>query len=179
MIRWLIWTIWTSLSAVPRKAVKFNRSLTHLSDCLCTCGCPALTADPWPFCMSLALPALCTQIWIWIWPHQRLQWWPIRPSYHVKCLWSSLYLTDEQNSAVKLNILCITMPRKQTIEILSCTILDVNMSSYLSYWFSCKALCKMGLLFSWLKIFCQKLTNSANRSITRLGRSTHMIELLT
>ena len=25
----LIWTIWTSLSAVPRKAVKFNHSLTH------------------------------------------------------------------------------------------------------------------------------------------------------
>ena len=25
----LIWTIWTSLSAVPRKAVKFNHSITH------------------------------------------------------------------------------------------------------------------------------------------------------
>ena len=25
----LVWTIWTSLSAVPRKAVKFNHSLTH------------------------------------------------------------------------------------------------------------------------------------------------------
>ena len=30
MITQLIWTIWTSLSAVPRKAVKFNHSLTHL-----------------------------------------------------------------------------------------------------------------------------------------------------
>ena len=28
MITRLIWTIWTSLSAVPRKAVKFNHSLT-------------------------------------------------------------------------------------------------------------------------------------------------------
>ena len=27
MITWLIWTVWTSLSAVPRKAVKFNHSL--------------------------------------------------------------------------------------------------------------------------------------------------------
>ena len=26
---WLIWTIWTSLSAVPRKAVKFNHSLNQ------------------------------------------------------------------------------------------------------------------------------------------------------
>ena len=30
MITQLIWTIWTSLSAVPRKAVKFNHSLTQL-----------------------------------------------------------------------------------------------------------------------------------------------------
>ena len=29
MITRLIWTIWTSLSAVPRKAVKFNHSVTH------------------------------------------------------------------------------------------------------------------------------------------------------
>ena len=29
MITRLIWTIWTSLSSVPRKAVKFNHSLTH------------------------------------------------------------------------------------------------------------------------------------------------------
>ena len=29
MITWLIWAIWTSLSAVPRKAVEFNHSLTH------------------------------------------------------------------------------------------------------------------------------------------------------
>ena len=29
MITRLIWTIWTSLSAVPRMAVKFNYSLTH------------------------------------------------------------------------------------------------------------------------------------------------------
>ena len=29
MITWPIWTTWTSLSAVPRKAVKFNHSLTH------------------------------------------------------------------------------------------------------------------------------------------------------
>ena len=30
MITRLIWTIWTSLSAVPRKAVKFNHSLTRM-----------------------------------------------------------------------------------------------------------------------------------------------------
>ena len=29
MITRLIWTIWTSMSDVPRKAVKFNHSLTH------------------------------------------------------------------------------------------------------------------------------------------------------
>ena len=29
MITRLMWTIWTVLSAVPRKAVKFNHSLTH------------------------------------------------------------------------------------------------------------------------------------------------------
>ena len=32
MITLLIWTIWNSLSAVPRKAVKFNHSLTSLLD---------------------------------------------------------------------------------------------------------------------------------------------------
>ena len=31
MITQLIWTIWTSVSAVPRKAVKFNHSLTYLT----------------------------------------------------------------------------------------------------------------------------------------------------
>ena len=30
MITWLIWTIWTLLSAVLRKAIKFNHSLTRL-----------------------------------------------------------------------------------------------------------------------------------------------------
>ena len=30
MITWLIWTIWTSLSTVPRQAVKFNHSLTRM-----------------------------------------------------------------------------------------------------------------------------------------------------
>ena len=29
MITGLIWTIWTSLSVVPRKSVKCNHSLTH------------------------------------------------------------------------------------------------------------------------------------------------------
>ena len=33
MITRLIWTIWTSLSAVPRKAVKFDHSLPHFPRC--------------------------------------------------------------------------------------------------------------------------------------------------
>ena len=32
MVTRLIWTIWTSMSAIPRKAVKFNHSLTHSLD---------------------------------------------------------------------------------------------------------------------------------------------------
>ena len=35
MITRLMWTIWTSLSAVPKKSVKFNHSLTHLGGKSC------------------------------------------------------------------------------------------------------------------------------------------------
>ena len=128
MITQLIWTIWTPMSSVPKKADKLNLSLLQENTAMALCKTGISIAEALGIAQTYTKPLICCQLFNSL-AAEKFEWnfrfvifkrilviagWGI--SCEIAMIWMSLDLIDDQSTLVQVMAWCRQAPSHYLIQ---------------------------------------------------------------